>query len=78
LLTLHEDINAFRVLLENIHDRTGYRLDVLEKDYYVTLLLKQLADKQINGLKAEDIISVEVAIQKLIKLANLLEMPKEV
>ena len=97
MLTLHEDINAFRVLLENVHDRTGYRLDVLEKDYYVTLLLRQLADKQINGLKAyfkggtalykalknirrfsEDIISVEVAIQKLIKLANLLEMPKEV
>lgn len=52
MLTLHEDINAFRVLLENVHDRTGYRLDVLEKDYYVTLLLRQLADKQINGLKA--------------------------
>ncbi|MHB8280389.1 MAG: nucleotidyl transferase AbiEii/AbiGii toxin family protein [Candidatus Humimicrobiaceae bacterium] len=52
MITLHEDIDAFRVLLENVHDRTGYRLDVLEKDYYVTLLLRQLADKQINGLQA--------------------------
>jgi len=52
MLKLHEDIDAFRVLLENVHDRTGYRLDVLEKDYYVTLLLRQLADKQISGLKA--------------------------
>ena len=33
-MKLHEDINAFRVLINDIHERTGYRLDVLEKDYY--------------------------------------------
>lgn len=31
-MKLHEDVNAFRVLINDIHERTGYRLDVLEKD----------------------------------------------
>ncbi len=30
-MKLHQDIKAFRVLLEQIHERTGYRTDVLEK-----------------------------------------------
>ena len=48
-MKLHEDINAFRVLLNDIYERTGYRLDVLEKDYYVVLLLEELAKKQQEG-----------------------------
>lgn len=51
-MKLHEDINAFRVLLNDIYERTGYRLDVLEKDYYVVLLLEELAKKQQEGLPA--------------------------
>lgn len=51
-MKLHEDINAFRVLINDIHDRTGYRLDVLEKDYYVVLMLEELAEKQKEGLPA--------------------------
>lgn len=51
-MRLHQDINAFRVLLEQIHERTGYRTDVLEKDYYVVLVLKELATKQQAGLPA--------------------------
>lgn len=39
-------------MLNNIHERTGYRADVLEKDYYVVLVLEELAGKQRNGLKA--------------------------
>lgn len=35
-MKLHQDSNAFRVLLEQIHERTGYRTDVLEKDYYAS------------------------------------------
>jgi len=31
-MKLHLDKDAFQVLLNNVHDRTGYRLDVLEKD----------------------------------------------
>lgn len=36
-MNLHLDSNAFRVLIEDIHESTGYRSDVLEKDYYVVL-----------------------------------------
>lgn len=49
-MKLHQDKNAFRVLIENIHSRTGYRTDVLEKDYYVVLMLKEIAIKQSEGL----------------------------
>lgn len=31
-MKLHQDIDAFRVLIEDIHNKTGYRTDVLEKD----------------------------------------------
>ncbi|MCM1466777.1 MAG: nucleotidyl transferase AbiEii/AbiGii toxin family protein [Alistipes sp.] len=51
-MKLHEDKDAFRVLLENIHERTGYRTDVLEKDYYVLLILHELAGFQQEGLPA--------------------------
>lgn len=51
-MNLHLDPNAFQVLLNDIHEKTGYRLDVLEKDYYVVLLLKELAEMQGEGLKA--------------------------
>ena len=47
-MKLHLDKKAFRVLLNNIHERTGYRADVLEKDYYVVLVLEELAGKQRN------------------------------
>ena len=51
-MNLHQDPNAFRVLLESVHERTGYRIDVLEKDYYIVLLLQETAKKQLNGLPA--------------------------
>lgn len=51
-MKLHEDINAFKVLLNDIHNKTGYRLDVLEKDYYVVLILEELAKFQQDGLPA--------------------------
>ena len=51
-MKLHQDVNAFRVLLDHIHERTGYRTDVLEKDYYVVLMLRELAEKQKAGLPA--------------------------
>ncbi len=51
-MKLHEDVNAFKVLLNNIHDISGYRLDVLEKDYYVVLILEELSRKQGEGLPA--------------------------
>ncbi len=51
-MKLHEDRNAFKVLIEDIHNRTGYRADVIEKDYYVVLILSELAQKQSEGLPA--------------------------
>lgn len=52
MMTLHLDKPAFRLLMQQVHEATGYRMDVLEKDYYVTLILQELAQKQANGLKA--------------------------
>ena len=51
-MKLHLDKDAFRVLVESIHEKTGYRADVLEKDYYVVLMLEELAAKQAEGLPA--------------------------
>ncbi len=51
-MNLHKDKDAFQVLINLVHEQTGYREDVLEKDYYVCLILKELADKQKNGLPA--------------------------
>ena len=45
-MKLHEDRYSFLALLNQIHDRSGVRLDILEKDYYVTLILKELSEKQ--------------------------------
>lgn len=45
-MRLHLDKDAFKVLISTIHENTGYREDVLEKDYYVTLMLSELSDKR--------------------------------
>lgn len=51
-MNLHLDRDAFRVLIEIVSEKTGYRSDVLEKDYYVVLILEELAVKQSSGLPA--------------------------
>lgn len=51
-MKLHQDKGAFLALLKDIHSKTGHRQDVLEKDYYVVLLLKELAEMQQSGLPA--------------------------
>ncbi|MDR2519719.1 MAG: nucleotidyl transferase AbiEii/AbiGii toxin family protein [Eubacteriaceae bacterium] len=45
-MNLHADRDAFAALLRLASESTGIRPDVLEKDYYVTLLLKELAGWQ--------------------------------
>ncbi|MDD3926796.1 MAG: nucleotidyl transferase AbiEii/AbiGii toxin family protein [bacterium] len=45
-MKLHSDSSALETLLLDISSRTGIRADIIEKDYYVTLILKELADKQ--------------------------------
>ncbi|HEY9161030.1 MAG TPA: nucleotidyl transferase AbiEii/AbiGii toxin family protein [Desulfomonilia bacterium] len=45
-MKLHQDREAFGDLLSDISRRTGIRSDIIEKDYYLTLLLWELAEKQ--------------------------------
>lgn len=51
-MKLHLDSDAFRVLIEQVSENTGYRQDVIEKDYYVSMLLQELAQFQREGLPA--------------------------
>lgn len=67
-MRLHLDRDAFRVLIENIYEQTGYRTDVLEKDYYVVLMLEELAKKQSLGLPAY--FKGGTALYKALKLTN--------
>ena len=67
-MKLHADPNAFRVLIEQIHQQTGYRTDVLEKDYYVTLVLEELSTKQEEGLPAY--FKGGTALYKALKTTN--------
>lgn len=50
-MNLHLDRDAFETLLLDVQERTGVRADILEKDYYVTLMLKELAENQ-SALRA--------------------------
>lgn len=45
-MRLHEDRDAFQALLSVIGERTGIREDIIEKDYYLTMLLHELSEKQ--------------------------------
>ncbi len=45
-MKLHEDRYSFIAILNRIHDTSKVRTDILEKDYYVTLMLRELADMQ--------------------------------
>jgi len=49
---LHLDKDAFRVLIGQVSEKTGYRQDVIEKDYYVTMILQELTVFQQDGLPA--------------------------
>lgn len=48
-MNLHLDRAAFEVIIENIASKHNVRRDVLEKDYYVTLLLNELSVKPNQG-----------------------------
>lgn len=45
-MNLHLDKDAFETLLLDVQEKTGVRADILEKDYYVTLMLKELSGIQ--------------------------------
>ena len=52
ILQLHESKSDFEYLLSVISIRSGIKMSIIEKDYYVTVFLKQLAEKQEVGYKA--------------------------
>ena len=39
-MKIHLDKDSFYTSIKNIHERSGYRMDIIEKDYYVTMILK--------------------------------------
>ncbi len=45
---LHEDRENFRDVIEQVADRTGRTIAVIEKDYYVTLILRLLSMQLSN------------------------------
>ncbi len=67
-MKLHENKADFQVLISNIHKRTGYRSDVIEKDYYVFLFLQEIANLQKNGVKAY--FKGGTALYKALKTTN--------
>ena len=67
-MLLHKDVSAFKRTLIEIGKREGYRTDVLEKDYYVVLMLKELSGKQKEGLPAY--FKGGTALYKLLKNAK--------
>lgn len=48
-MNLHSDRAAFELIIDEVANSSGVRRDVLEKDYYVTLMLKELADRPNHG-----------------------------
>ena len=42
-MRLHKDKDAFLALLSSVSEATAIREDIIEKDYYLTLLLSELA-----------------------------------
>lgn len=45
-MNLHRDKDAFQALLSDMSRKTGIRSDIVEKDYYLTLLLWELSQRQ--------------------------------
>ena len=44
-MKLHLNPPYFRAVLNGVEKRTGKRRDILEKDYYITLILEELSQQ---------------------------------
>lgn len=55
-------------MIDSISQSTGFRPDILEKDYYVVLMLKELSDMQEEGLPAY--FKGGTALYKALKATN--------
>lgn len=45
---LHEDKEKFKELIEQISEETGKTVVVIEKDYYVTMILRLLSKEFVH------------------------------
>lgn len=47
-MNLHDDMKSFRRIIEEINSETKISSSMIEKDYYVTLILEELFNKDKN------------------------------
>ena len=66
-MKLHLNKKLFRDIIDTLNTRTGIAIDIIEKDYYVCILLKELSKRQ-NELKAY--FKGETAIYKILNTMN--------
>ncbi len=45
-MNLHLDSELFAEMIDTLNARTGIALDIIEKDYYVCLILMEIAKNQ--------------------------------
>lgn len=45
---LHNDRDLFEEVINETNSRTGIAQSIIEKDYYVTMILKLLAERSLN------------------------------
>ena len=45
-MNLHWNKELFRDMIDTLNTKTGVEIDIIEKDYYVCLILKELSKKQ--------------------------------
>lgn len=50
---LHSDREQFRDAIDLAYEQTGVMVQAIEKDYYVTMLLRLLTEPQFKGLELE-------------------------
>lgn len=56
-MKLHESKESMELLISNISERTGVREDVLEKDYYVSLLKsKEIINGTVLFIQSRDLM----------------------
>lgn len=67
-MKLHKDRVAFEALISDVSQRTGIRSDIVEKDYYLTLLLWELAEKMLTRISGLKVVFVTAYAKELVEL----------
>ncbi len=64
---LHEGKETFKEFIEQVAEDTGHAATVIEKDYYVTMILRLLSQKLLNV-----VFKGGTSIKKIIKLLQVI------